>query len=97
MPAVGDQQLKPRPRQWVIEADDTGELDENEIALALAEAALIVRRVGGVVMVQSLRRQLDPELYGDNFYVTGALAVRWESYSPAVEKHQEAAEPTPAG
>lgn len=79
----------------MIEGDpDTGELSEQEIGFALAEAALIVRRVGGVTMIQSLRRELDPELYGENFFVTAALVIRWESYSPAVERH-DPAEQTP--
>lgn len=90
--------LKPRPRLWVIEGDpETGDLDPDEIQAAFAEAAMIVNRVGGVVMIASRREQLPPNSWGvpvEGVYGTTALVVKWESYAPAERRPEpEAAEP----
>ena len=98
--------LPPRSRKWVIEAApivaDTGEgeqivgyeeLETEEILQALTEAANIVHRVGGVVMIGSHRQEQPAGAWAvpvEGVYATTALVVKWEAYSPA------AAAPAPA-
>jgi len=88
----------------VIEADETGELDTEEIAGAIAEAATIVNRVGGVVYIAANRQELPPDSWGvpvEGVYATTALVVKWESYAPAAPKPasepEEALEPALTG
>jgi hypothetical protein len=92
-------QLAPRPRLWVVEADpETGELDPEQITEAIVEAATIVNRVGGVVLIASRREELPPDTWGvpvEGVYGTTALVVKWESYAP-VPRPQPAPEPEEA-
>lgn len=85
----------PKARTWVIEANpETGILSEDEIALALGEAALIVDRVGGVVQLAAHREEIPEEHYGlAGIYATRGLIVRWESYAPAKRAEHPPQEP----
>lgn len=96
--------LPPKQRKWVVEADEAGELDQEEILQALVEAATIVHRVGGVVMVGSVRQELPPDSWGvgvEGVYGTTHLVLKWESYAPAQRLEQpapvEEPEPVAAG
>ena len=99
--------LPPKGRTWVIEADPTtGIVDEDQVAQAIAEAALIVDRLGGVVQIAAHREEIPEEFYGiAGMFATRGLMVKWESYAPAAKRprtengQQPAEEPVeaPAG
>jgi hypothetical protein len=54
---------------------------EDDLARALYEATVVLRRIGGVVSFAPVRVELAPEIF-----VTTEYAMRWNSYSPPVRE-----------
>lgn len=79
----------------MIEADpQSGIIDEEQIAQAIAEATLIVDRLGGVVKIAAHREEIPEEHYGiSGIFATRGLMVRWESYAPAARASQPNGQP----
>lgn len=71
----------PNDRNWVIDGDPFAVSDE-ELQYALAEATVILSRVGGTIAVVADREEIAPGMYQTVRYV-----FKWSSYAPA--KRQE--------
>lgn len=78
-------------RIWLIEADETGEVDPRELAEAMMEVAGILRRIGGAVKMIARRRQVieDPPLY-----LTERIDVMWAPHAPLPRRARQE-EPPP--
>ena len=70
MPASAD-------RTWIIDGDPFT-VDPSELEIELHRCALVLERVGGVVLVAAQRREI-----AEGHYITTGYAFRWSSYAPA--------------
>lgn len=77
-------------RIWIINADESGEVNPAELADAMFEVAGILRRIGGAVQMISRRRRVleEPPLY-----LTERVDVMWAPHAPL--PRQRRAEPPP--
>jgi hypothetical protein len=77
-------------RQWVVDADPFAVEDE-DLMHAIAEAAVVLRRVGGAILIVADRVQVAPEMYE-----TERLIFKWSSYAPAKRQPEAVEEPAAA-
>lgn len=68
----------PKDRIWTIDEDPLVADDQSELSYALAEAAAILRRVGGAITILPDREEIAPEIYQTTRYI-----FKWSSYAPA--------------
>ena len=59
------------------EAVEVSEDDEDTLALALEEATSVLRRIGGIIQVAAIRREIAPGMWEMQGY-----QFRWNSYVP---------------
>jgi len=77
-------------RLWLIQCDETGEVNPQELAEAMMEVAGILRRVGGAVKMMARRRRVvdDPPLY-----LTERVDVLWTPHAPLPRRRRQEAPP----
>lgn len=75
------------PEGWELDGDPVQLPDDDDALFQLVLDALrILRRVGGVVQIAAVRRELSP---GTKLYETVEYVARWNSYSPPVKAEAE--------
>jgi hypothetical protein len=64
-------------RTWIIDGDPFT-VDPDELPIELHRCAMVLERIGGVVIVAAQRQEI-----AEGHYVTTGYAFRWSSYAPA--------------
>jgi hypothetical protein len=78
-----------KDRQWEIDEPFFVDAQDGEdLALALAEAEVILRRIGGAIQIVARREEVAPEMFATTGYM-----FAWRSYAPA--RRQRKPEPVP--
>ncbi len=79
----------PMQREWVVPADEYGEVDPDEYTEKVLKAATVVEMCGGVLMIGAQRAEVE-----EGRYQTQAIVLSYQSFVPAprVQAAQERAE-----
>lgn len=80
----------PQPRNWTIDAHPFLVENDEEAVQAFVEASVILKRIGGAIVIAADREQISP----DHWQTTGYL-FRWTSFAPAKRIEPEVALPEP--
>lgn len=73
-----------RDRVWQVDSDPFDIEDADNLRAALDEAALVLSRIGGAVIVVADREEVAPDMWATTRFV-----FRWSSYSPGRRKGGE--------